>query len=462
MEPNPWLVIGPIGVGMLVALIGGFWMSLRKSGKKALDLEIAARNDKRRENTVLRDDNPSEIERWRVGDGEGQYVAIDTGSGGTGVGQQEAIETTRGAADHLYLSRLALEGERNSRDRYLATLLTTPGWSNKLTLAKFPLLRSGGGGRTVTEMRRIREYWEERDLRPTVRQWLDRTAQAGYPSMGEANVSDGGMAITLAVAIEEFKKKYSQVPVYLTLLCGDDKNRRKNNIPEILDLFFGLVDGIRLLDNERFPSLTDQGIAQHTPALKTAPWINHRTETAYNIWADIHRHHKFSTVRVAYRTVTVKKRDAFRKLPPFYYTPTDPLEIAMLNCVDEVVDDLTTQSYPHEPAAGPTYVHVIGAFEPDPSLIRIAESVEASVLRARGQSIKLGFASIGKPLTNTTEIAVTVVSFFPLDANLQQVKDYLTGKTPIDPKFVLKPTVLTPIGGNHDRHTEPIPAMEPA
>ena len=80
---------------------------------------------------------------------------------------------------------------------------------------------------------------------------------------------------------------------------------------------------------------------------------------------------------------------------------------------------------------------------PEPAFIGVAESVEATVTRLKGAGkIRLGFASIGKPLAGTTQATVMVVSFFPLDVDIKEVKDHLTSGGAFDSQFEPKRSVL--------------------
>lgn len=278
------------------------------------------------------------------------------------------------------------------------------------------------------------------------------------PRYGKCKLSSGGSGVTGLVGIEELKQEFPGVPVYGELVLDEGDRRRQENIPELLKHYSELADGICLYDNRRHPWLTDQAQALWGPAAVTAPWFDPRAPEDFNAWGDVHDTHKFSTIRACFKRVKVEHRQAWRdQLPPLHYTLTSQLEFAILQAIQDVLTNATSQSLPLQEAE-PRFIYVILPVRPEPDLLKIAQGVQQAVKPQLGFNTKLAFASIGKPLAmHTQEVGIAVVSFFPLAADLKAIEDYLTERQPVDPRFLTPPSIAQ--GGNG--YAGPVTATPP-
>ncbi len=433
-----------VGLGLPTVVAGGYFAHRRRqewivSRGKSLAEEVAARRAVLATNSVLR----AEFERWEKTEAHGGIPSALCGTGAVSLGQQEAVEACRGSADDSYDCVLLAEPNNDSRRGYIQAVEQLPGWKGKIIeepFRRFP----GFQGKTPSEALKpdFLSSWAP-DLRRTVLEnWLPTIRLHDKPRYLKLKVSTGGSGVTAVIVIQEFRREYPGIPVYIEMVLDEGDGRRTANIPELLDLYYPLVDGICLYDNRRDLWASDQAQALLGPASITAPWIDRKAPENFNALGDVHRKHKFSTIRVSFKKIKVESRQAFGgSLPGLYYTDTSQLEFRWIQAILDVLHDPRTQSLPLTEAK-PQVIYGIGPIVPDPCLTYVAPRVYEAVRPQLGFNRKLAFASIGKPLApQTRETVIAAVALVPLAANLQDVKDYVTGARPKAHRFIDSRTI---------------------
>ncbi len=444
---NLAMVIIPILGGIGVVVIGGFIVAMWNSKDKALEEALKKRKQLLEGQVVLRTENE---QQWVRAIGKGQTPEVDAGTASTRRGRLEAIEAHQAAAHSFYGQTLLAEPDDSSRQEYMNSFAKWPSWIQKVTEGEFPLILGGLLGKSPSEVETLKPYWE-RYLREYTHTWLDHVRSNDHPVDLWVKVSPGGSGKLAEIPIDEFSNEYPEAPVYVDMTLDEGDDRRADNLPELLDLYAAKATGMLLFENRRHRDIVDQAIARLRPGMITARWVDERAKAHHDVWADIFRHHKIATVRVFEGKMPVKYDKPFRdKLGPVYYSPEGPIEKLLLQGVLKVRQDPRLQSVPIEPAdSGPWFIYGILPVRPDPDLRKIATAVRSDLGSVLNWNTTLGISTVGHPFTpTTTEVSVFVVAVFPLQGNIQTVKDYITEKVPVDPKFI-DPSISFNIGGNH-------------
>jgi len=433
MTVSPPLVFIPIVIGILVALLGGFIVSIFSSRKKALAIEIARRERLLAGQTVLRTENERQ---WMRSQGRGQTPIVKTGTASTRLGKMEAIEACQGAVDSFTGGVLLLEPDDSSRQEYVNYFADKPHWAQKVIEVLFPLVPGGLLGRTPTEVLTLAPYYQ-RSVQQGTKEWLNDIRLNGNPVDLRVMVSPGGSGCLATTAIEEFAQEYDQAPVYCEFVLDEGQDRRKDNVPELLDIYASKAKGLLYLENRRHRDIVDQAKVRLQPAMVTARWVDGYAKAHHDVWADLYRHFQAATVRVFEGKIAVRYEKPFRdKLGPVYYSPSSAIEKLLVQGVLKVLRDPTLQSLPLEPAPDePWFIYGIVPARPD-DLSNISDAVRSDLASDLDWNTTLSFSTIGYPFTPTTsEVSVFVVALFPLQASLTEIKDYVIGKTTIDPKY---------------------------
>lgn len=128
--------------------IHGRQQERRLNDKRLLVQELTERRELEDRYSILR----PEYERWVKPDPEpdGGVPMILAGTGGTSLGQQEAVEACRASADGSYGPILLAEPNNDSRRRYLQAVAQLLGWRGKVIEETFPRC-PGFQGRTPTK-----------------------------------------------------------------------------------------------------------------------------------------------------------------------------------------------------------------------------------------------------------------------------------------------------------------------
>jgi hypothetical protein len=208
-------------------------------------------------------------------------------------------------------------------------------------------------------------------------------------------------------------------------------DRRELNLPPLLDLYGQgqLVRGFLMGDNRRDAEAFDQACALLFPAMIAATWIDPKPQAGFNVLADVFRHHRVATLRSWAGWLPVQHFPAWgTDLPEVYVTQASFAEAQVIRGVAQVLSRPDLQALPLTPAPRPRFVYAVAPLRPDPELRDLAGRVRANLAGELDHDTSLSFASVGYPLTPTTEQApLAVVSLFPVSEGLEGVRYLMLG-----------------------------------
>jgi hypothetical protein len=371
------------------------------------------------------------------------------------VNRKVGLVACQGSAAAFFGQKLLAETEESNVQAYQNSFAERPEWQHTLTPVRFPLLPGGMPGCTPDQARALAPFWQGDLTTATHQEWLPEIRRQDQTVQLEIDGSTGGTGILGTLPLDAYTAEYPQARRYYILPLPDGDNYRRENVPALLDAYFPRVHGTVLLESGPERDVTDQYWAQLRTAMVTARWIDPGFPTDHNVFADVFRNHPFATIRGWAGKAPAYYLGPYQdQLPEQYFTSGSFAEAALTTGVLEVLRNPRRQALPLAAAtSGPRYLYAVAPVRPD-ELAGIAERVRRNVAGVLGSNTLLGFASIGTPLIpDIQEVDLAVVAIFPLAADLQTIKDYVSAVSQI-------PEV--PGGNSHEEPIAVVTTVDPA
>ncbi len=445
---NPAVVGVPISAGFAGLGVSGWHRhqkaqaARRAAATAALEHERVRREDVLRQSAGLR----SDTELWQRGHGMGQLAIAAVGTAAANLLPDLLRRFVAASAETFVSSPFLAEPDALTRS---ATLASLPSAFTDCTLPlELPLLPGGLKGATVAEGMALERYWMA-DVQERIDTWLLGIRRAAKTVALMLVVSPGGSACLGLPILQRFKEEYEQADAYVVVVLDHKTERREINLPVLFDLYSqtSSVKGFLVLDNRRSSEQFDRAVSLLLPAMITAPWIDTKPTSAFNVLPDVFRTHTVATLRTWVGWLPVRYEPAVHgTLPEVYYTDLSFAQAQAIRGITQVLHESSLQSLPLPAAKRPQFVYVIAPIRPDPDFRTLSERVRSSPISGLTYDTTLSFASIGEPLTPASQQApLTVVSLLPIEGGIEAVTQLSLGHGAADLPVESLP-VLTPVG----------------
>jgi hypothetical protein len=270
------------------------------------------------------------------------------------------------------------------------------------------------------------------------------------PAVLLAFISSGGMAGLLYPALEQYKERYVQSPIYCTTIL-DHKEVVRQRFPAVRQLYCtdGLCRGIIITDNTRHPGRSDTGVALLYAAMTAGAWLG---EMPLQMWNGVsyvfakERAVRYATVSVWAEMIPIYHIPAWHDiLPEVHYTKGAIVEEKIIRGIKYLLEHPELQAVPLEPAGkGHTrLIEVSAPIIPDPDFKAIAQRADANLAQWRVETdpnLLINYASIGFRMNvQTTEVPLVITLLQPLADRGEGLDGLALGTYQVDPKFLPAP-----------------------
>ncbi|MDQ2742616.1 MAG: hypothetical protein M3Z66_10045, partial [Chloroflexota bacterium] len=282
--------------------------------------------------------------------------------------------------------------------------------------------------------------------------WLRIIKGRTTPAVLLVFVSSGGSAALARGPIEAFHAVYPEVPIYFITIL-DEKTVARARFPEIRDFYAydNLVTQFIVCDNRRFRKATDVGISMFFPGMTVASWLKSDSLDLWNLGAYALPMNgqvipKYATLAVHAEMIPVRYLPAFKNyLPELFTTEGAIVEDVTMREVQRVVTDESLMSAPLPKSAEQVSRVVVVAAPIHPTAFaRHIARADEGLEKWRQEydiDVQVCYASIKAPMNAfTEEVPLVVVYLQPLAATAYDLDQFALGNTPIDARFLPKPT----------------------